>query len=284
MNAVVSPARAEAQRRRRAASRHDLAFARDVLAGLAAARKSIPGRWRDDSRGMALRDAIERNDAASPARLERSLLARAAEPIAAFTGAGARLLALGDDAPGLHLLRAAIERLGAAATTARRVLYIPGHVSATMPCDAALSLRLRDARQGRHDVVIIAASALRDPASMIATDAQSATLATELDRNVLVRIRHELGADLDPEAFDRDARFDAQRQCIETTLVSRAAQRARVLGRSFDFAAGEPIVVERAHQHCLPRFEVVARDAGWSHAQLWVDANARFAVHVLERS
>jgi uncharacterized SAM-dependent methyltransferase len=287
MNAVASPGRAEAPSRRRAASRHDLAFARDVLAGLATARKSISGRWRLDARGLSLHAAIERSDAASPARLERSLLASAAAPIAAIAGADARLLSLGhDDAPGLAILRAAVERLGAARDRARRrVLFVPASVSATLPSDAATCARLREAaRHGRHDVLIVAAAAQRDPAAIAAADAEHALLRSELDRNLLVRIRRELGADLDPEAFDRRARFDPQRQCIETTLVSRGAQRVRVLGRSFALAAGEPILVERAHQHCVPRFEQVARDAGWAHAQLWIDSHARFAIHVLERT
>ena len=287
MNAAVSPGRAEAPLRRRAASRHDLAFARDVLAGLASPRKSISGRWRLDARGLALHEAIERSDAACPARLERSLLASAATAIAAFAGAEARVLALGDDPrSGLGLLRAAIERLGTPASHApRRILLVPGSVSATMACDAAMGTRLRDAAQhGRHDVLIVAAGTLRDPASLIASDGELAALRSEVDRNLLVRMRRELGADLDPDAFDRHARFDPQRQCIETTLVSRGSQRVRVLGRSFEFADGEPILVERAHQHCLARLAPIARAAGWSHAQLWVDSNARFALHVLERA
>ena len=93
----------------------------------------------------------------------------------------------------------------------------------------------------------------------------------------------ELGADVDPDAFEHETRFDPDRQCVETMLVSRATQRIRLLGRSFALAAGEPIVVERSHCHGLARFESLARAAGWVHAQLWVDANARFALHVLER-
>jgi uncharacterized SAM-dependent methyltransferase len=289
MGAVVAPKRGDAPLRRRAASRHELAFARDVLAGLAAPRKSIPGRWRLDARGLALHDAIERSDAASPTRLERSLLGSAATPIAELAGADASLVALGDeDEPGPALLRAALERLVVAPSAGRvrrRILFVPASVSAAMPSDAAMSARLRDAaRHGRHDLLIVAAAAQRDPASIAAADAEHAVLRSELDRNLLVRIRRELGADLDPEAFDRQVRFDPQHQCVETTLVSRGSQRIRVLGRSFDFADGEPIVVERAYQHCLPRFEHLARDAGWSHAQLWIDWNARVAVHVLERN
>ena len=285
--AVIPPWRAATPSQRRAASRHDLAFAREVLAGLASPRKSISGRWRLDARGLVLREAIERRDAGSPARLERSLLANSAAPIAMLAGADARLVALGgDDAPGLGLVRAAIDRLGVVAPRAarRRILFISGRVSATLAGETA-SARLHDAaRHSRYDVLIVAAAALRDPASIAAVDAEHAALRCELDRNVLVRMRGELGADLDPEAFDREIRFDAPRQCIETTLVSRASQRIRVLGRSFELGDGEPILVERAHQHCLPCFEPLARAAGWAHAQLWIDSNARFAIHVLEHA
>lgn len=211
MNAVVSPSRAEAPQRRRVASRHDLAFARDVLAGLAAPRKSISGRWRLDALGVVLREAIERSDAASPARLERSLLASVAAQISALAGAGARLVCLGDgDAPGPSFFRAAIERLGASATRSRRrALFVPGSVSAAMPSDATPCVRMRDAdRRGRHDVLIVAAAALHDRASIAAADGEHAMLRSELDRNLLVRIRDELGADLDPESFDRRAHFD----------------------------------------------------------------------------
>jgi uncharacterized SAM-dependent methyltransferase len=285
--AVISPWRAATPSRRRAASRHDLAFAREVLAGLASPRKSISGRWRFDARGLVLREAIERSDAASPARLERSLLATSAAPIATLAGADARLVALGgDDAPGLDLVRAAIDRLGVAATrpARRRILFVPGRLTAAMPSET-MSARLRQAaRHRRYDVLIVAGAAVRDPAWIAAADSEHAALRCELDRNVLVRMRGELGADLDPEAFDREIGFDAPRHCIETTLVSRASQRIRVLGRSFELGDGEPIVVERAHQHCLPCFEPLARAAGWAHAQLWIDSNARFAIHVLERA
>ncbi len=33
----------------------------------------------------------------------------------------------------------------------------------------------------------------------------------------------------------------------------------------------------------LPRFERLARDAGWAHCQFWSDGQAQCAVHVLER-
>jgi len=288
MSAVVARRRGGAPARRRAASRHDIAFARHVLAGLSAPNKSIAGRWCLDARGLALQQAIERADAAHPARLERALLASAAGAIAEIAGANARLLALGDaDSRGLAVLRAAIERLGVAPTRAgarRRVLLVPGSVSAAMPSDAATCARLRQAAlQGRHDVLIVAAAALCDPASVAAADAECALLRSELGRNLLLRMRSELGADLDAAGFERRLRFDPQRQCIETTLVGRGAQRIRVLGRSFDCADGEPILVERAHQNGLARFQQLAADAGWSHAQRWVDSNARFAIHVLER-
>ena len=50
------------------------------------------------------------------------------------------------------------------------------------------------------------------------------------------------------------------------------------------FAATGSIDVSTSYRYSVPRFEDLAESAGWQHCQLWSDAQARYAVHVLERA
>ena len=51
------------------------------------------------------------------------------------------------------------------------------------------------------------------------------------------------------------------------------------------FAGTESSIdVSTSYRYSVPRFECLAASAGWQHCQLWSDAQARYAVHVLERA
>ena len=47
---------------------------------------------------------------------------------------------------------------------------------------------------------------------------------------------------------------------------------------------GESIHTGTAYKYSLLKFQHLASRAGWSHRQLWMDGQSRFAVHVLEAS
>ena len=74
------------------------AFGLDVVAGLSAARKSLPAKWFYDARGSDLFEAICDLPEYYPTRQETALLARIAPDIAAHIPAGAALVELGSGA------------------------------------------------------------------------------------------------------------------------------------------------------------------------------------------
>ena len=65
-------------------------------------------------------------------------------------------------------------------------------------------------------------------------------------------------------------------------LVSLVDQRVEI-GRNFEvgFRAGETIHTENSHKYTLDGFASLARQAGWSPAACWTDANEDFSVHLL---
>jgi len=101
------------------------------------------------------------------------------------------------------------------------------------------------------------------------------------NRNILVRINRELGADFDLDAFAHEARYDIDRGRIEMHLVARSPQRVQVLGRTFRFAAGESIHTEVSCKYTIDEFRLLARAAGWQPVESWSDPRDWFAIHFL---
>mgnify|MGYP000099904091 CR=1 FL=1 len=101
--------------------------------------------------------------------------------------------------------------------------------------------------------------------------------------NVLARANQELGADFDLDGFRHFARYDRELGRIEMHLESRRAQRVEILGRGFDFAAGETIHTENSYKYSVPEFQALAGVAGWRPLDVWTDAERLFSVQLYAR-
>jgi len=179
--------------------------------------------------------------------------------------------------PELRLLRAWGGDAG------RNVVFFPGSTIGNFTPEQAIALLRRIRRfAGPDALLIVGADSTRDASVLIPAYDDREGVTAEFNKNLLVRINRELDADFDLDAFDHQARYDAQHQRVEMHLVSRTAQRVSVLGRIFHFAAGESIHTENAYKHSLLKFELLAARAGWTHLQRWVDGQSRCVVHVLE--
>jgi dimethylhistidine N-methyltransferase len=307
------------------------AFARDVLAGLARERKSIPCTWLYDHRGSQLFEQITQLPEYYPTRTETWILERSAAEIAELAGPHARVVELGSgssvktplllaalDSPACYVpvdisaqflaeamapLRqrfptlpivprvadftrlSALPELAQGAPAGRRLVFFPGSTIGNFVPDAAVALLDRiGTAVGPGALMVVGADATHDPAVLIPAydDAQGVTAA--FNKNLLVRINRELGADFSSSAFRHEARFDAQHQRIEMHLVSEYTQRVTVMGRSVRFAAGESIHTENSYKYGVVRFQALAQRAGWVHRQMWMDGRSRFGLHVLERT
>ena len=110
-------------------------------------------------------------------------------------------------------------------------------------------------------------------------DAQGVT--ASFNRNLLLRINRELGANFDVPAFAHRAIWNAAESRIEMHLVSERDQSVVVRGRCFDFVAGETIHTENSRKYTLKEFTAIAAHAGWSLERSWASADPSFAVLLL---
>ncbi|TFH85970.1 L-histidine N(alpha)-methyltransferase [Billgrantia azerbaijanica] len=110
-------------------------------------------------------------------------------------------------------------------------------------------------------------------------DAAGVTAA--FNRNLLVRMRRELGAEVEATAFDHLAFYNAAASRIEMHLVSRHRQAICLAGERFPLAAGERLHTENSCKYSVAGFQALARRAGYAPAAVWTDPQGLFSMHYL---
>ncbi len=98
------------------------------------------------------------------------------------------------------------------------------------------------------------------------------------NKNLLVRLNRDLGADFDVDAFDHRAVWNATASRMEMHLVSRRSQRVAVPGAdlTFDLEAGESIWTESSYKYEADRFMEDLRRAGFTPTRHWTDEEGGF--------
>jgi len=175
-------------------------------------------------------------------------------------------------------------RLPSAVAGRVAVGFFPGSTIGNFPpAEAEDFLRRAGELLGDGAMMVVGADVAKSAEVLIPAydDAQGVTAAFNL--NVLARINRELGGDFDLAAFTHQAVWNDQESRIEMHVVSVEAQRVKVGGRTFDFAAGETIHTENSYKYRPAAFEAIAQRAGWSVSRKWESAQPAFGVYVLSR-
>jgi len=164
-----------------------------------------------------------------------------------------------------------------------RLGFFPGSTIGNLPEAAAVKLLANMAKILGHGArLIIGADLKKDVRRLISAYDDEAGVTAAFNLNLLKRANRELDADFDVSQFDHLATYDASNGRIDLYLVSQAEQTVHVLGRRFDFAAGERIHTEHSHKYDITGFHALAARAGWRPIETWTDAERLFSVHVLE--
>jgi dimethylhistidine N-methyltransferase len=160
-----------------------------------------------------------------------------------------------------------------------RAGFFPGSTIGNFePHEASAFLRHAAQILGAKSRFVVGVDLVKDRAILHAAYNDSAGITAEFNRNLLVRINRELGANFDVTAFEHHACYNRELSRIEMFLASTKRQRVRVCGESIDFRAGETIHTENSYKYTTDSFSAMARGSGWSPRRLWTDANKYFAV------
>jgi L-histidine N-alpha-methyltransferase len=161
-------------------------------------------------------------------------------------------------------------------------LYIGSSVGNFSPDEAAAILSNLRGQLTPGDALLLGVDLAPGEHKPVATllaaydDAQGVTAA--FNKNVLVRLNRELGANFNLDAFAHRARWNGPRSRIEMHLESLRAQTVHLAGRRIAFAQGETIHTENSHKFDERRLLSLLQGAGFSLTRTLHDPAQTFAV------
>ncbi len=164
-----------------------------------------------------------------------------------------------------------------------RLGFFPGSTIGNLdPPEVRRFLQRAYGALGRESWFLVGVDLRKDPAILLPAYDDQQGVTARFNRNLLVRLNREAGADFDLAAFAHRADWNDAESRIEMHLVSLRNQVAHVAGQAIHFARGETIHTENSYKYALERFASLAEDAGWHCAELWTDPARLFSLQLLE--
>jgi dimethylhistidine N-methyltransferase len=178
------------------------------------------------------------------------------------------------------------EGLGAidAGETRRLVLYIGSSIGNFDPAAATDVLRGVRAQIATGDRLLLGVDMVKDLPTLLAAydDAKGVTAA--FNRNVLLRINRELGANFHPQCFRHKVRWNGELARIEMHLESLIRQTVEIpdLQLSVALRRGETIHTENSYKYTQERLTQILRKTGFHIQERWMDDRKWFSVALAE--
>jgi len=165
----------------------------------------------------------------------------------------------------------------------RRVVYFPGSTIGNFDHDEAIGFlgRMRNIIDGAG-AVLIGVDLLKPESRLLRAYDDREGITAEFNRNLLVRMRRELNARIDVDAFRHETRFNRELSRIEMHLVASRATRIEIGEHRFEFDAGDSIHTESSYKYTVDGFRKLGAKAGLESLKVWTDPDELFSMHWLE--
>lgn len=160
--------------------------------------------------------------------------------------------------------------------------FYPGNTLGTYDEPDLVEVLARMRRSLGRSWFLVGVDPNRDPDSIRRGYGDPDGLMAAFHRNVLVRLRDELGAQIDPDDFRHEALVFDDPLRTEAHLIARRALTVRIGDRAFPFAAGQSVRTDVSHKWRPELFAAIARRAGWEPVRVWIDGPELFSLHLLK--
>ncbi len=158
------------------------------------------------------------------------------------------------------------------------IAFLGGTIGNLLPQERIRLLAVLADQMSAGDFLLLGADLVKDPDRLVAAYADSAGITAAFNRNMLHVLRRELGAEVDPEAFDHLAVWDPDQEWIEMRLRSARDQVVRVLDLGVPFPTGAELRTEISAKFRPKRIAQELRAAGLHATRRWADSAGDYAV------
>lgn len=166
--------------------------------------------------------------------------------------------------------------------TGRRLGFLPGSTIGNFEPETAARILRRVAEVvGSGGALLIGADLQKDEDRLLAAYDDAGGMTAAFNLNLLDRMKTELGAKLERDAFTHHVRYCREKHRIEMHLKAVRDTVIEVEGQRFPFTEGETIHSENSHKFTVESFHAVAAQAGFVAKKVWTDPEKLFSLHYL---
>lgn len=164
-------------------------------------------------------------------------------------------------------------------------LFLGSNLGNYHPPDANALLRQMFEALQPGDLFLMGVDLVKPEAETVQAYDDPLGVTAAFNRNLLVRMNRELGADFDVPAFSHRAAWNAAASRIESYLVSAREQRVRIPAADVELSLheGEAIWSESSYKFTVEGVFALLEAAGFTRRHAWVDDEAQFALTLVER-
>ena len=163
-------------------------------------------------------------------------------------------------------------------------LFLGSNIGNFDPPGADAFLRNVRAALAAGDVLLVGTDLVKPEAELLLAYDDPLGVTAAFNRNLLVRINRELGADFDIGAFHHRALWSAAESRVEMHLVADSRQHVHIPSSSLEvvFEAGDTIWTESSYKYQPGDVVRMLERAGFRWIERWIDDEDGFALTLVE--
>jgi dimethylhistidine N-methyltransferase len=164
------------------------------------------------------------------------------------------------------------------------VLLLGSNIGNFDPPGADALLRGVRGRLAAGDAFLVGADLVKPERELLLAYDDPLGVTAAFNRNLLIRINSELGADFDVSAFGHRAAWSAAESRVEMHLVSRRRQTIHIPAAELEFVMeeGETIWTESSYKYEPAGIIALLARAGFDPLEQWIDDRDGFALTLVE--
>ena len=164
-----------------------------------------------------------------------------------------------------------------------RIAFFPGSSIGNLSSEEVVDLLGRIAQLvGNDGGLLIGVDLIKDIGVLEAAYNDQQKVTAAFNKNLLVRLNRELGANFQVDQFQHRAFYKRDLDRIEMHLVSDREQHISIDDELIHFKAGETIHTENSSKYSVVGFHSLALRAGFHPVKVWTDPDDLFSIHYLQ--